>query len=188
MKISTKDIILVALFAALTAIGGFVKIQVGTVPLTLQLFFCSFAGILLGARLGMLSQLVYVLIGLIGIPIFTQGGGPTYVLKPTFGFLIGFIIAAYVMGKIIEKAKTLNLTTIFIAVIVGFIVDYLIGIPYFYGIFNFVLSKPIAFMSAFKIMVPYMIKDAVLGVFVGLTAWKILPILRRSGLLPKTTK
>ncbi len=188
MKINTKDIILVALFAALTAIGGFVKVQVGPVPLTLQLFFCSFAGILLGARLGMFSQFIYVLIGLIGIPIFTQGGGPAYVLNPTFGFLIGFIVAAYVMGKIIEDAKTLSLAKILIAVLVGLIVDYLIGIPYFYGIFNFVLSKPMTFVNASKIMMPYMIKDVALGVFVGLTAWKMLPLLRNAGLLPKTTK
>lgn len=82
MKI--RDLILVAMFAALTAIGAFIKIPIPYVPFTLQFLFCAFAGMILGARLGALSQIIYVAIGLAGIPVFTEGGGIGYVFKPTF--------------------------------------------------------------------------------------------------------
>ena len=128
MNFKTKDIILTALFAALTAIGGRISFSVYLVPLTLQLFFCLFAGMLLGAKLGMTSQLVYVLTGLLGVPVFANGGGPSYILNPTFGYLIGFIIAAYITGKIVESLKETTLINMFFSTAIGFIIIYAIGI------------------------------------------------------------
>ena len=84
-KISTKNLILIGLFAALIVAGAFIKIPIPYVPFTLQFLFILFAGMLLGKRLGLLSQVVYLLIGLTGAPVFTNGGGPGYVLQPTFG-------------------------------------------------------------------------------------------------------
>ena len=75
------------------------------VPFTLQLFFVTMAGFVLGPRLGAVSALVYVALGLLGVPIFTEGGGLGYVFKPTFGYLISFALAAYVTGKIAHSAK-----------------------------------------------------------------------------------
>lgn len=72
---NTRDLILVAIFAALTAIGAFIKIPVPYVPFTLQYLFCALAGMILGSKLGALSQIVYVAIGLAGLPVFTEGGG-----------------------------------------------------------------------------------------------------------------
>ena len=108
MKLATKEIILVALFAALTAAGAFIKIPIPYVPFTLQFLFCALAGILLGAKLGGLSQISYVAMGLIGIPVFTEGGGPAYIFQPTFGYLIGFIMGSYVIGKITETMDLLT--------------------------------------------------------------------------------
>ena len=105
MKLKVRDMILVALFTALTAIGAFIKIPIGVVPINLQFLFTALAGIMLGSRLGCISQLVYVVLGLIGIPVFTAGGGIGYVFKPTFGYLLGYIIGAYVIGKIAEESK-----------------------------------------------------------------------------------
>ena len=68
-------LVLTALFAALTAIGAFLRIPAGEISFTLQVFFTSMAGILLGPWWGAASQVVYVLLGLIGLPIFTEGGG-----------------------------------------------------------------------------------------------------------------
>ncbi len=181
MNFKTKDIILVALFAALTAIGGRISFSVYLVPLTLQLFFCLFAGMLLGARPGMASQLVYVLTGLLGVPVFANGGGPSYVLNPTFGYLIGFIIAAYIIGKIVESLKKITLINMIIAAAAGFIITYAIGIPYFYIIYNFYLGKPLSFITSITMMIPYMAKDIILASIVALTAWKVIPLLRRTG-------
>lgn len=86
----TRTITLCGLFAALTAIGAFIKIPLPPplVPFTLQFLFCALAGVLLGSKVGALSQLIYVLVGLVGIPVFTEGSGLHYVVKPTFGYLI----------------------------------------------------------------------------------------------------
>ena len=100
-KFTTRDLILCALFTALSAIGAFIRIPVPLVPFTLQITFTTLAGLLLGSKKGAISVAVYVLMGLIGIPVFTQGGGFSYVLKPSFGFLVAFIIGAFVTKSVI---------------------------------------------------------------------------------------
>ena len=70
-KTKTKGLILISLFAALTAIGAFIKIPIPYVPITLQLLFCVYSGILLGQD-GAVFSLLYLAVGLIGIPIFTN--------------------------------------------------------------------------------------------------------------------
>ena len=96
----TRTMILCALFAALTAVGAFFKIPFALAAISLQFLFTAMAGVLLGAGYGALSQGVYVLIGLVGVPIFALGGGFSYVLQPTFGFLLGLIPSAFVIGKL----------------------------------------------------------------------------------------
>ncbi len=155
----TRDIILVGLFAALTAIGAFIKIPTPFgVPFTLQPFFVIFAANLLGARLGLLSQLIYIFIGLIGIPIFTQGGGPAYVLQPTFGYLIGFAVGAYLIGKLIEN-KDNNFKNLFLANLLGLAMFYLFGVTHLYLIIKLYLGQSYsisqALISGFLILLPF---------------------------------
>ena len=95
---NTRTLTRTALFTALTAAGAFIRIPLGYSSITLQFFFTAMAGCLLGPVWGPVSQTVYVALGLIGLPIFTQGGGLTYLLQPTCGFLIGLIPAAWVIG------------------------------------------------------------------------------------------
>ncbi|ABK61470.1 biotin transporter BioY [Clostridium novyi] len=137
----TKDLVLVAIFAALTAIGAFIKIPIPNVPFTLQFFFCAFSGMLLGAKLGALSQILYVAMGLLGIPIFTEGGGFMYVVKPTFGYLVGFIVGAYVIGFISERVKELNFIKALRTTLTGLFFVYLFGVIHFYLIMNLYLGK-----------------------------------------------
>ena len=175
-----KNLILVSMFAALTAIGAFVKIPVPYIPFTLQFLFCAFAGILLGARLGAYSQLLYAVIGLVGIPIFEQGGGPNYIFKPSFGYLLGFILAAYVIGKITEKIEKLTFEKAFFAIMAGVFSLYLIGVTYMYFILNLYLNqsvtiKWVVYNGAF-IFLP---KEIVLAIIIALSAVKIRPIIIR---------
>ena len=150
MKITTKEMILVSLFTALTAIGAFLSIPLGNVPLTLQSLFTILAGLLLGPKLGALSQLIYVLLGLAGVKIFAGfSGGPQSIFSPSFGFLIGFIASAYVVGKIAYSEKP-SLKRIFLATLAGSLVVYLFGVPYMYMILNKVLAKSISFTTALK--------------------------------------
>jgi biotin transport system substrate-specific component len=147
MRIKTKEMILVALFAALTAVGAFIKIPIGPAPITLQFFFTALAGILLGPYLGALSQLIYVVLGLCGVPVFTAGGGPSYIFNPTFGYLIGFIIVPFVIGKIIGMAKKPSLLRYFLSCILGVLIIYAIGVPYMFMIFKVVTHTDITFLK-----------------------------------------
>ena len=99
----TRDLVLFALFTALIAIGAFIRIPVPFCPFTLQLLFTMLAGLLLGSRRGAASVAVYVFLGLIGLPVFTSGGGPSYIFQPTFGYLLGFIgglVIVYACGMV----------------------------------------------------------------------------------------
>jgi len=170
MKNKVNDLVMISLFAALTAVGAFIKIPIPHVPLTLQTLMVMFAGLILGSRRGALSQLLYLVIGLLGIPIFAQGGGPGYVLQPSFGFLVGFIAGAYVIGKVVERGKNLRPSRILIALLLGQAVIYLLGISYLHFNLNYVIHKPVSFFTTIKIgflvFIPGDILKTVVALFV----------------------
>jgi len=184
MKLKARDMILVAMFTALTAIGAFIKIPVGPVPINLQFLFTALAGIMLGSRLGALSQLVYVVLGLIGIPVFTSGGGISYIFKPTFGYLIGYIIGAYVIGKIAESVKKPSYVRFLVASLVGIAVVYLIGVPYLYLILKYVVGAKITVMGVLKtgmfLFIPGDIAKCIITAALGV---KVVPIVRKAALV-----
>jgi len=95
--------ILCGLFAALTGIGAFIKIPFFPVPFTLQTFFVVLSASILPVRWAVSSQLLYIVIGLIGFPVFSQGGGPAYIFVPTFGYLVAFPLAALFIAKLQPK-------------------------------------------------------------------------------------
>lgn len=185
MKIKTRDLILIPIFSALMVIGAYVKIPFPLVPLTFQPFFCAFAGILLGPVLGASAMIIYVVIGLLGVPVFSSGSaGIGYIYSPTFGYLIGFIAAAYIIGLLAQKSKSLTLPRALIALISGLLVINLIGVPYFYLIQNFYLDKGIsAWKTLSAVFFPYFIKDLILYIVVGIISCRVVPILKRSGLM-----
>ena len=143
-----KDLILTALFAALTAIGAFLGFKFVLASITLQFLFTAMAGVLLGRRYGALSQAVYVLLGLVGVPIFAQGGGFSYVLQPTFGFLLGLIPSAFVIGKLAKRPLTFWRTAL--AMLAGLAVLYAVGVPYLALIANAYLGKGLTFWQVLK--------------------------------------
>lgn len=142
-KLSTKSIIFCSLFATLIAIGAFIKIPVPMVPFTLQLLFTTLAALLLGPKLGTISVGIYLLIGLMGIPVFTKGGGPSYIFQPTFGYLIGFLIATYVTGCISHKKNTVSLKRLIYGSLVGLVIVYVLGGTYYYFMANYYLNSPV---------------------------------------------
>ncbi len=154
-----RNMTLAALFAALTAVGTFLKFPLGVSFVTLQLFFTAMAGVLLGAKWGAVSQLVYVVLGLIGLPIFTLGGGPGYFLQPSMGFLLGLIPAAWLIGYLTRRSRTpLRVAA---ACVAGFAVLYLVGIPYMYLILNVYLDKGMSLWAVLKAgMLIYLPGDA----------------------------
>lgn len=178
--LKTRDITLVALFAALMVIGAYLSIPTPLVPLTFQAFFACLAGALLGAKLGALSQIVYILLGLIGLPVF-QGGkaGPTTIVNPTFGYILGFLVGAYLIGKLIEKRKV-TYKNLSISIIIGLIIMYVFGTIYFYLIMNFYMQNPMGIMKVIKICVaPFIIKDILLSSVAAAIAKKTLPVIKK---------
>lgn len=138
-----KELVLFSLFTALTAIGAFIRVPVPLCPFTLQLLFTTLSGLILGSRKGAASVAVYVALGLSGVPVFTQGGGPGYIFQPTFGYLLGFIAGAWLTGKLSEHMEKLSFARILFANLAGLLVVYLFGMVYVYIINNYYLNTPI---------------------------------------------
>ena len=139
MKISTKDLTLVALFSALIAVGAFIKIPFLLVPITLQTLFIVLSALVLERKLAVLSVIVYIMIGLVGFPIFANGGGINYIFSPTFGYLVSFIFATYFIASFKEK-------NIYISTAIGMLIIYALGMIYFVFI-QYVLNGKVYFIS-----------------------------------------
>lgn len=164
-KLSARDITMTAVFAALAVVAAMLIRYAGSiVPFSLLPFVAMLAGGLLGARLGSLSIIVYILLGLIGVPVFAQApfGGPAYVLQPTFGFLLGFAGGAYVIGALLKNREQGGFTRYFLAMLAGLAVIYLIGLPYLYAVLNFYLGKTVSPAQVLAIgFTPFIVLDLV---------------------------
>lgn len=143
-KPKALDLTLCGFFAALIAIGAFIKVEIPVEPygmhFTLQWFFVLLAGLLLGRKRAAMSVCVYLIIGLVGVPVFASGGGPAYLLRPTFGFLLGFVLAAFVMGMMMEQKVKPSLGWMLLSSMAGLAAYYGVGILYFYFISNYVIN------------------------------------------------
>ena len=144
-KINIRQMTLISLFAALTAVGAFISIPIYPVPLSLQTLFTLLAAMTLGSVIGASSQIIYVMLGVIGLPVFAGfKAGIGILFGPTGGFLFGFIISAYVIGKIIELKKEKNIFYYFLAGIIGTIILYIIGITQLSLVTGIGIKKAIA--------------------------------------------
>lgn len=123
-----KDMGLIIGLALLTALCSGLKIQIGLVPITLQTFSVLLAGILLGSKRGAISQIAYAVGGLAGVPWFSNGGGPQYIFSPTFGYILGFIFAAYAVGLLAERGWDRRVISAMAAMIIGNLLIYFFGL------------------------------------------------------------
>ena len=176
---SARQITMTALFVALVAVGAFIKIPIPYLPFTLQLLFTTLAGLILGSRLGGMSVVMYLILGLAGVPIFTEGGGLMYVVKPTFGYLLGFAIGAFVAGRMVETSMTLTFKRLLAASFVNLAIVYGVGMLYLYEIKDLYLGKPIGldalFIYCFALPV---IPDIFLCILAAVIAKRLIPILK----------
>lgn len=154
---------LCGLFTALISIGAFLQIPLPYYDyFTMQTFFVIMSGLLLGPYLAGLSTGAYLLLGLAGLPIFAAGGGIAYILRPSFGFLLGFVLSGVVAGFISHNLSRKNLGTSFARLSVGavfsLIPTYAVGLIYKYFILKLYLNEPLPFYvllaSCFPIDLP----------------------------------
>lgn len=176
----TKSLIYCGLFTALIAIGAFIKIPVPVVPFTLQFLFTMLAGLLLGSKRGTASVVAYMVLGLIGLPIFSEGGGFWYILKPSFGYIIGFAIGTFVTGLMAERMKEKTIPRYLTANFTGLLIVYVVGMAYYYIICNYVINTPIAvgplFLYCFVLAVP---GDICLCILAAILVKRVKPVFDR---------
>lgn len=129
-----RKMVFASLFAALTAVGAYIQIPVpvSPVPVTLQVFFVLLAGSMLKSKWGSLSMIVYTLLGVAGLPVFSGGSsGLGVLLGPTGGYIFGFIIAAFLIGKFAEKAESAEKSGLAVNILnmsIGILVIYSLGV------------------------------------------------------------
>ncbi len=184
MKLQTRELTFTALFAALIVIGAFLKIDIPlplyTMHFTLQWFFVLMAGFLLGSKQGSLSVIVYLLLGLCGLPVFAAGGGMGYILRPTFGFLLGFVFAAYLIGLFTEKLKPTKLWQYIIPATVGLFAYYGVGAVYFYLMKNFYVGEAVSFgIVVAQYCLITIIPDFILCVIAAGFALQLIPVFKK---------
>lgn len=176
----TKSMILAALFAALTAVGALIRIPTPISSFTLQVLFVAMSGVLLGRKWGFLSQAAYILLGLVGLPVFVSGGGFGALLQPTFGFLLGMAAMSYLVGYIVERRGAKAFTVLW-ACALGLIPLYAIGLPYMHLILTVYMKLGQSIWDTvwggMMIFLPW---DALKIAVTALLCAKLYPLLHRS--------
>ncbi|MHB9029498.1 MAG: biotin transporter BioY [Candidatus Latescibacterota bacterium] len=142
MAKNTKNLTLIALFAAIMALSSFLRLPIGPVPLTLQSTVALLCGYCLGPARGAAATLLYTVVGLAGIPVFASGGGPAYVLSPTFGYILGFTSCALVTG-FLARLNTRNSAAIaYLLMLAGLAALYIPGVIWLSLSFRYFMGAP----------------------------------------------
>ncbi|MDD2648643.1 MAG: biotin transporter BioY [Eubacteriales bacterium] len=177
--------IICALMCALTAVSAFIRIPIpGTdVVFSMQVLMVLLCGAVAGPAIGALSQALYVALGLIGLPIFTTGGGFSCALNPSFGYLLGFILGAFVTGLVSRGGKE-SLVRFILASLAGVLAIYSVALPYIYILKTLYLSAemPLSLLiSAY--FLAFLPLDAVKALIAAFAGRKICFALRKAGLV-----
>lgn len=131
-----------------------------------------------------LAPLLYMLLGLLGIPVFTKGGGIWYIFEKSFGYIVGFIFAALFISLLMKKIKTITYIKVFLVCVVGIMVIYIFGIPYFYIIQNVYLAKPLSFITILKFgFLVTLPSDIISAIVASIFVVKVKPVMKKLGIL-----
>jgi biotin transport system substrate-specific component len=162
-----------SLFVALIAMGAFIAVPIGPVPIVLQNMFVLLAGIILGPVWGLACVGIYLLIGLAGLPVFAGGtSGIGKLFGPTGGYLIAYLPAVFVTGAISKGLKK-SITADVLAMIAGSLIVYAIGVPWLKLAFSLSWQKAIA-----AGMIPFLIGDGLKIAAAAFLAKKIRPLIK----------
>ncbi|SDF17351.1 biotin transporter BioY [Sporolituus thermophilus] len=177
-----RNMVLTGLFAALLAVGSQVSIPLGPVPHTLQVFFVMLAGVILGSRWAPASVAVWILLGCFGLPVFAQGKAGVAVLAgPTGGFLVGFMVCAYLVGLLTERTQ-LSVWRAAGAMLAGLVTAYALGLMGFMASFKYFLHKPMTWDKAISLAVlPFIPFDVIKSVMAAYIGVKVRRALLRAG-------
>lgn len=170
------DIALAGLFCTLLCIGAYIKIPIFTIPMSLQVFFALLSGLVLSVRANFLANFTYIALGFIGLPIFASGGGIGYIIMPTFGFVLGFLISSVIVSIIVKKTQIKSFKSNFALCLLAIVIIYVIGVPYFALMTN--ADAPIFYIIE-TLFLPFIVKDIICAILASLIAFKIRPMLTK---------
>lgn len=173
-KFKTIDIVTVSLAAALMCICAWIQIP-SAVPFTLQTFAVIFIALVLGAGKGFLAAMIYTLLGIVGLPVFSGfRSGISALLGPTGGYIIGFMFCVLVVGALADK-KGLSLPFAIIYIVTGLVICHTAGTLWY----AFIYSKGNV-TGAFSVCVlPFIVPDVIKVSFALIIAKKVLPIIKK---------
>jgi len=167
-------VVLASLMAALTAVGAYIHVPIGPVPIVLSTLFVLLSGLLLGSRWGLTSMCLYLLVGAMGMPVFAGGkGGVAHFLGPTGGYLFGYVLASWLTGFIAERSQSILILE-FLSVLIGSLAIYSLGVPWLKMVTQMSWAKTLMVG-----MVPFLIGDAVKASIALILARAVRPILNR---------
>ncbi len=176
-KIATKEIVCVGMFAAILAVLSQISLPMPSgVPVTLQTFAVALTGVVLAWKLGTVSTLIYILLGAVGVPVFSGfSGGVQVLVNYTGGFIWGFIVMALLCGIGIQrKNKVLGIAL----GLAGLAVCHL------FGVIQFMVVLKMGFAESFLLAsMPYIIKDVISVVLAYIVGSQIRTRLIKAGLL-----
>lgn len=166
-KLNSKDLVYIALFIALLYVSGFIKIYILSVPFTLQTFIALCTPCFLGFKKSMIAFSVYIVAGLIGVPLFTEGGGFYYIYKPTFGYILSFLLAPVLLSKLKSKLKNKPLLLI-ISIFITSLIMLAFGAFYAYIILVLIMQSysSVGFLALF--FFPFIPAELLKSVCVGM--------------------
>lgn len=180
MKINLKAIILTGIFAAITAVLSQVSIPIpfSPVPITLSLVAVFLSSIILGSKFGTISQIVYLLLGAVGVPVFANfHGGIGVLLGPTGGFLLSYPFVSLIIGLFINKKEPLKTCDLILPVSLGLIICYTFG-----SVWLAYVTK-MTFINTISMgVLPFIPLDIIKVIFIILTGSKIRNSLQKSNL------
>ena len=170
-----------ALFCTLICVGSFIRIPMpNMMPMTLQTFFVLLTALALPLKASTLAVITYVALGLVGLPIFSGGGGLGYVLMPNFGFIIGFVVATVIMSVITEKLNNCKIWQYIIISLLGVTAIYIIGILYFAFITNVYNNNSYSAIWFIQtVFLPFLPKEIICIILSSLSAYKIRPYITK---------
>ncbi len=171
-----RNVIITSLFTALIIVGSFIIIPVNVVPITLQTLFVMLAGLLAGKKIALTSTSLYLVLGAVGLPVFSgASGGLAHYFGPTGGFLIGLLLMAAISGSASDIAfrfhnedQTLQKKGLLILILGAFLATvsiYLVGIPFIKFNLDFTWSK--AFVTALFPFIPGDLLKLVVAIIVS---------------------
>ncbi len=168
-----KMIVYTSLFVAFIAIGAFIIIPIGPVPIVLQNMFVLLAGIILGPVWGLACVAIYLLIGLVGLPVFSGGGsGIGKLFGPTGGYLLGYLPAIFVTASI-SKGLGKKMSSDIIAMLIGSLIVYAAGVPWLKIVTSMTYEKALTVG-----MYPFLIPDALKIIAAAFIVKAIRPVIK----------